>query len=84
MTLDLLKTATEDYDRAQAAAADAKAVRDNLIRQALRDGARVTDVVRITGVSRETVRKLGGPVVRVSQEHLEQLRRDAAIRDHTG
>lgn len=58
MTLDILKTAADDYERAKAEFETARQVRDALIRKAIQEGQRQVDVAKAAGVTRETVRKL--------------------------
>ena len=58
MTLDILKTAADEYERAKTEYEAARQVRDALIRKAIQEGQRQVDVAKAAGVTRETVRKL--------------------------
>ena len=74
MTLDLLKAASTDCDKLEAKLAEAKMVRAQAIRDAVYGGAKMAEVVRITGLSRETIRNVAPTVrVRVSPDRATEL-----------
>lgn len=61
-----LTDAQNTYKAAVEAAAQAKKNRDDLLRQAKAEGARQTDIVKATGLTRETVRRILDP--RIAEE----------------
>lgn len=61
-----LTDAQNTYKAAVEAAAQAKKNRDDLLRQAKAEGARQADIVKATGLTRETVRRILDP--RIAEE----------------
>jgi hypothetical protein len=55
------ETATTRWRQAQAALEDAKKQRDQAIQQADKNGCTQTDIVRVTGLTRETIRRITNP-----------------------
>ncbi len=58
MTLEVLKTAATDYEKAKAEYETARQVRDALIRKATQEGIRQVDIAKAAGVTRETIRRI--------------------------
>lgn len=58
MTLEILKTAADDYEKAKDEFERARQVRDALIRKATQEGQRQVDIAKAAGVTRETIRRI--------------------------
>lgn len=60
-TLAILGLASNEVRDAEKRLAEARQVRDQLIRQAKREGQRQVDIVKTTGLTREHIRKITEP-----------------------